>query len=197
MAPNSNELSDSSDDSLRNLKWVDRLSVISFFAIAALILIDLILGSRKGAALSHLVAELVAALVAVGTGGLLLKQMVRTFSRDNLALSTRLQAVREESEQWRAEARRLIQGLSSAIEAQFGAWELSEAEKDVALLLLKGLSLKEIAAPRSTSEGTVRQQAGAVYGKAGVEGRSGLAAFFLEDLSIGDPKSDGAKPLRA
>jgi DNA-binding NarL/FixJ family response regulator len=52
----------------------------------------------------------------------------------------------------------------------------------VALLLLKGLSTKEIAAVRAVSERTVREQSGAVYTKANLTGRAALSAFFLEDL---------------
>ncbi len=52
------------------------------------------------------------------------------------------------------------------------------------LLLLKGLSLRDVAQARSTSERTVRQQALAVYRKAGLAGRAELAAFFLEDLLL-------------
>ena len=37
---------------------------------------------------------------------------------------------------------------------------------------------------RHTGEGTVRQQALAIYRKAGLTGRSNLAAFFLEGLSL-------------
>ena len=50
--------------------------------------------------------------------------------------------------------------------------------------MLKGLSFKEIAPVRGTSERTVRQQALAVYAKAGLAGRAELAAFFLEDLLV-------------
>jgi DNA-binding NarL/FixJ family response regulator len=61
---------------------------------------------------------------------------------------------------------------------------LSPAEKEVALLLLKGLAHKEIAQARSITEATARQQARAVYKKAGLAGRNDLAAFFLEDLLL-------------
>jgi len=50
------------------------------------------------------------------------------------------------------------------------------------MLLLKGLSIKEIAALRETHEKTVRQQASAIYRKAGVAGRHAFAAWFIEDL---------------
>jgi DNA-binding NarL/FixJ family response regulator len=52
------------------------------------------------------------------------------------------------------------------------------------LLLLKGLSHKEVAKVRSVSEATARQQARAVYKKGGLSGRHDLAAFFLEDLML-------------
>ncbi|MGH8595878.1 MAG: LuxR C-terminal-related transcriptional regulator, partial [Gammaproteobacteria bacterium] len=58
----------------------------------------------------------------------------------------------------------------------------TEAEREVALLLLKGLSSKEIAAVRGVSERTVREQSRAIYSKAGLTGRAALSAFFLEDL---------------
>ena len=51
-------------------------------------------------------------------------------------------------------------------------------------LLLKGLSLREIAQLRDTSERTVREQARSVYRKAGINGRASLSAYFLEDLLL-------------
>ena len=65
----------------------------------------------------------------------------------------------------------------------------TSAEREVSLFLLKGLSTKEIAAARRTSDQTVRQQARAIYAKAGLSGRAELAAFFLEDLLL-PPQAD-------
>jgi putative tricarboxylic transport membrane protein len=70
--------------------------------------------------------------------------------------------------------------VAQAINSEFDAWKLSTAERDVAWFLLKGLSMKEIARLRGASERTVRQQARAVYSKAGLEGRSDLAAHILD-----------------
>ena len=75
----------------------------------------------------------------------------------------------------------LHSGISAHIENDFERWELTPAEKSVAQLLLKGMRLKEIARSRKTSERTVRQQAQSVYQKAGLDGRTDLAAYFLED----------------
>ena len=72
--------------------------------------------------------------------------------------------------------------LSEAVGIQFREWDLSTSEREIGLLLLKGLSIKEIAALRDTHEKTVRQQASAIYRKAGVPGRHAFAAWFMEDL---------------
>jgi DNA-binding NarL/FixJ family response regulator len=99
-------------------------------------------------------------------------------------LTERLDRSRADAERWQAEARHALAGLGAAIDAQFERWRLTEAERGVGLLLLKGLSLKEIAEARRTSARTVRQQALAIYEKAGLAGRAELAAFFLEDLLL-------------
>jgi putative tricarboxylic transport membrane protein len=82
------------------------------------------------------------------------------------------------------ELERAMAGIHAQIEQEFDNWNLTIAEREIALLLLKGLRLKEIADARGTSERTVRQQAQAVYKKAGLEGRSELAAFFIEDFML-------------
>lgn len=98
-----------------------------------------------------------------------------------------LRASRAEAERWRSEAHQALAGLSAAMDRQFERWGLTEAECEVAVLLLKGLSHKEIAQQRGTGDGTVRQQALSVYQKSGADGRAGLAAFFLQDLALPRP----------
>jgi DNA-binding NarL/FixJ family response regulator len=70
------------------------------------------------------------------------------------------------------------------VDEQMGRWGLTPAEREVALLLLKGHGHKQIASATGRSERTVRQHAIAVYRKAGVGGRAELAAFFLADLEL-------------
>ena len=62
-------------------------------------------------------------------------------------------------------------------------WRLSrQTEIDIAGLMPKGASPKEIALARDTSAATIRQQAQSVYRKSGLSGRAGLSAYFLENL---------------
>jgi DNA-binding CsgD family transcriptional regulator len=100
------------------------------------------------------------------------------------------QAVRQAADLARLSelARKQLEGLGAYISAQFDDWRLTPAEKDVALMLLKGFSMKEIANLRGISERTARQQATTVYGKAGLTGRAALSAYFLEDLLL--PSTD-------
>jgi DNA-binding CsgD family transcriptional regulator len=70
---------------------------------------------------------------------------------------------------------------------RFADWGLTPAERDVALFAIKGLSTAEIAALRSTSEGTVKAQTASIYRKAGVTGRPQLLSLFIEDLMHAAP----------
>ncbi len=87
-------------------------------------------------------------------------------------------AIKEE----KSKTARLAGELLSVMRDQFSQWNLTPSESDVALLLVKGLSMKEIADARSVKEKTVRSQATSIYAKSGYAGRNELAAHFIEDL---------------
>ena len=97
---------------------------------------------------------------------------------------TELAARGAEHATWRARAEKLLRGLGEEIDRQLREWGLTPAERDTALLLLKGYGHKEIASLQQKSERTVRQHAVAVYRKSGLSGRAELSAFFLEDLLL-------------
>ena len=154
-----------------------------FLTIAALIGVDLAEDYRSGSRVGHLLTEAVVMVMSLA-GAVALWRQLRSARLEAERLSVDLEAARREAARFREEARTALQGLSEAIDRQFARWQLTPAEREVGLLLLKGLSHKEIAAVRSTTETTIRQQAFAVYRKAGLRGRSELSAFFLEDLLL-------------
>ena len=75
------------------------------------------------------------------------------------------------------------------VRSQFAKWELTVAEKDVALLLLRGLNTSDIAGLRSVSVGTIKVQAHNVFGKSGVSSRVEFMALFMDEfIDIGISK---------
>ncbi|WP_313917717.1 hypothetical protein [Tahibacter sp.] len=151
--------------------------------IAVLITFDVATDLHQGASLWHVIVETVAGAAAAAGAIYLLHGTVRL--RRRLARQARdLSAYRVQADAWQAQARKQVEGLARSIDRQLDHWKLSAAEKEIAFLLLKGLSLKAIADLRGTGEKTVRAQSAAIYAKAGLAGRSELSAFFLEDLLV-------------
>lgn len=151
------------------------------FLIVVLVTMDLVSDLSEGVGVWHAVMEGATAISALAGIFLLIRgslTLKHTLTRER-RLSSQLQI---ESEKWRSQSKKYIEGLSLTIDAQLVTWKLTTSETEVAFLLLKGLSLKEIAGVRKTTEKTARTQSAAVYAKAGLAGRSELAAFFLEDL---------------
>jgi DNA-binding CsgD family transcriptional regulator len=82
--------------------------------------------------------------------------------------------------------RRASAAFMDLLQERFAEWGLTPSERDVALFAIKGMSTAEIAALRSTSEGTVKAQTNAIYRKAGVSGRPQLLSLFIDDLMRDD-----------
>lgn len=97
-------------------------------------------------------------------------------------LKNELLETKKSYQEWKEKTHVNAKEIRLLIDQQFSLWQLSHSEKDVALLLIKGLSMKEIAEIRNTQEKTVRQQSTMIYRKSGLSGRQELAAFFLEDI---------------
>ena len=102
----------------------------------------------------------------------------------NRQLEQVLESSRDDLKRWQNKTSDILRGLGKKIDEQLNEWHLSTAEKEVALLLIKGFSTKQLAYLRGTSEKTVRQQASQIYAKANLDNRAELAAFFLEDLLL-------------
>jgi DNA-binding CsgD family transcriptional regulator len=164
----------------RKERWV-LVSILS--AVFILVTADIVGDSKEGVDFWHLVLEGSVGLISLFGIFYVLRDSFKT-KHNLIETNQNFSAYRQESEKWRAESKKYLEGLSSAIDEQLSKWGLTPAEKEVAFLLLKGLSLKDVANIRNTSEKTARVQSMAIYAKAGLASRSELSAFFLEDLLV-------------
>lgn len=164
---------------LRTRLWAFAATVLGIVFLVGLELIE-----EPDSSMREILFEILKALPVVLTsvGVALLVQVTSRQHDEHLQVIRDLEIARIQGQRWRSEARSHLDGLGRAINEQFSRWNLTEAEREVALLLLKGLSIKEIASVRATSERTIREQARSIYTKAGLTGRAALSAFFLEDL---------------
>lgn len=160
--------------------------------------VDLVLDAPEAWGSFHVLYEIALIAGALGMTAWLWRGWWRAETAAGALRRTLLER-QAERDAWRARAERALEGLGRAVDEQFGAWHLTPAEREVALLLLKGHGHKQIAAATKRSERTVRQHAVAVYQKSGLQGRAELAAFFLDDLTVpvpalGQPRGQDRAP---
>lgn len=108
--------------------------------------------------------------------------LINRQSKDKSNLNEKLSAVKKQLESSNIRLQEGKKEYQKVIQWQFSDWGLSPSEQEVALLMLKGLSIKDISNARNTHEKTVRKQASAIYEKSGLSGRHELSAWFFEDL---------------
>lgn len=176
------------------LPRTDLLLALAFFAVVVGGVTDLALDAPRNWLSPHVLVEV--ALISTSLG--LAWYLWWGWHRASVALREARSALavrRAEGDRWQQAARQVIEDLGRAVDRQFETWDLSGAERGVALLLLKGLSHKEVAARTGRSERTIRQHAVSVYRKSGLGGRAALAAYFLGDLTLPSATTPSAEEL--
>ena len=155
--------------------------ILVFFVVAAANGVDLVADLAHGADNGHILKEaLIVAISMLAIAWLLWG--LRKQRLEILSLQQELESIsnpRTPPRKYVLEARK---NLGNVVSRQFAEWALTDSEAEIGWLLLKGLSLKEIAMVRNTQEKTVRQQASSIYRKSGVSGRHAFSAWFIEDI---------------
>ena len=128
--------------------------------------------------------DAVALLLTIGSavGVALLVQRMHVQHEEKMTLIRDLEVARLEGDDWRSKVQSHMAGIRIEMQKQFEEWGMTAAEQEIGMLILKGLSHKEVAALRGTSEATVRQQAQAIYHKSNLPGKTAFSAYFLEDV---------------
>jgi DNA-binding CsgD family transcriptional regulator len=95
------------------------------------------------------------------------------------------QTLQQVRQQLHSSNQHLQQGKNAfreTIEWQLDEWQLTQAQKEIAVLLLKGLTPQEIAEARHVQVKTVRNHLSAIYEKSSLPGRHVFCAWFFEGL---------------
>lgn len=159
----------------------ESLLIMVFLAVMLASGVDIATDLSHGATMQHVVKE----AVILGLSMVAAAWLLLGVRRQNLEIKQLQQQLHEQQNQTSTPEKYILDGrktLSSVISQQFNDWQLTGSEAEIGWLLLKGLSLKEIALVRNTSEKTVRQQASAIYKKADIAGRHAFSAWFIEDI---------------
>ncbi|GGD63747.1 helix-turn-helix transcriptional regulator [Lacimicrobium alkaliphilum] len=165
----------------------DKVVATVLLIIMGLNTMDVFTDIQLGVPTWHIVSEGLIVLIS-GAMALYLIYEMHNRSRRLLRLKQELTLSNQKIGQLTDDMKKARQQYSESVQQQLHQWQLTNSEKEVALLMLKGLNFQEISVVRSTKEKTVRQQASSVYAKSGLDGRHELAAWFLEDF-IGNSKA--------
>ena len=180
-------------------EWQVRLMLggVGILSFGLLILLEVVTETDE-VELADIVVDALGLLLMVSTtvGLALLFHRMQTQHDEKLDLIRSLDVARAEGTEWRKKAEAHLKGLRDELDAQFERWGMSAAERDVGMLILKGLSHKEIARLRGTTEATVRQQAQSIYQKSDLPGKTAFSAYFLEDLIVPTSDIDASDVIR-
>lgn len=159
------------------------IAFIAFVGICIFATLDIVSDISDGVSIKHLTHEI--GLWVLSLVGIVIQFKIISSQNKKIQRFTKeMHEISEEKEAFKSKISQFSGEFMRLIGEQFNQWMLTPGEKDVGLLLIKGLSMKEIAELRHTNEATVRQQASSIYRKSGLGGRQELAAFFLDDLLV-------------
>lgn len=117
--------------------------------------------------LIHIFFELLAT-AALGLGILFMRSYLTLLNERHQQAQTSLTALRSD--------------FDNFIGIKFDNWHLSDAERDVAFLLLRGVTINDISSFRNTSVGTVKAQCRNIFKKSGVSSRVDFMSLFMEEF---------------
>jgi DNA-binding CsgD family transcriptional regulator len=167
------------------MKFTDKIFLMLYFLMVLLYsgaeVIEEFSNLGKGNSNWHSMGEILMVLFSL-VGLVYLLLLIIKQVRDKRGVDVQLKQANQQLETFNTRLQNIKKEFSSVIQLQFEEWELTPSEQEVAHLLLKGLSFKEIAEIRETKEKTVRHQATGIYTKSSVCGRNEFAAWFFEDL---------------
>ena len=155
------------------------------FLVFSFVATDLILDMLKDLPAKSLLVELAiegSILLLVIVSSTYIWEVLHKTQSSKDELEINLKETKKLASSWERKSKEFIKEFQIHLVDQFEQWNLSKSEQEVALLLLKGNSTKDIAHIRSTSLGTIKNQCSSIYEKSGMPNKNELSAFFLGEL---------------
>jgi DNA-binding CsgD family transcriptional regulator len=168
---------------MKNLKFKDLILISMLILVIIINTVDFIKDIHNGDEWLHILLEIMTVTLSAW-GIYMLVCTISARTNQISALNRKVDKTVSDLNMSHGKLKEIGREYSKHIHEQFEVWGLTPSEKEVAMLLLKGLSFIEIADIRSTKEKTVRQQASSIYVKSDVSGRHEFAAWFFEDLLV-------------
>lgn len=159
------------------------LSGLFFSLMAYSSLMDVYHDGQDSLSRAHITMEIFTLVLSLAAALFFVISAIK-ITKENEDLTKAIKTENAQKEHYRKQVLQYSEGLSQAIDAEFSKWELTKTEKTIGLLVLKGLSTKQIAELQGAQDKTIRQHCSAIYKKSGLGGRSELSAYFLEDLLV-------------
>ena len=174
---------------LIGLKKVEKNLVLAILLITAIsTVVDLFEDYNEGVSFNHILTEMI--ILVFSMFGIVI--LIRSFfqaKNKNVTLNIELNQTKEDLTVLKEETQLFLENLSDYIDNQFALWGFTVAEKEIGLMMLRGLPFKEISHNRGTSERTVRLQAQAIYKKTHIAGRAEFSAYFIEKIILKSKKN--------
>lgn len=117
-------------------------------------------------------------MVLLMLGFVLARQAMRRTARERDRAQTDLRSLRGD--------------FDAILRHHFARWKLTPTQTDVALLVLRGLTIEQISQARVCAAGTVKAHLNAIYRAGGFATRGELVGFFMDELL--DHGANGTAP---
>ncbi|MCF8058419.1 MAG: helix-turn-helix transcriptional regulator [Bacteriovoracaceae bacterium] len=157
------------------------LSSLFLIFVGCLSVVDVYMDKNDQLATVHLVGEFI--LIFISFSGSAFFIYHATVNKEKAkSLRSEVHDLKLKNVHYLQQIQSYKKGLSDAIDEEFNRWALTPSEKEVGIMLIKGLGYSEIANARAISERTARSQGSSILMKSGLKNKSELIAYFLEDL---------------
>lgn len=157
------------------------ISSLFLILVGLLSVVDVFLDKNDQLSTGHLIGEFVLITLSF-TGSVFFLSQATLQKKKAGYLTIEVDKLKDKNSHYLQQVENYKRGLSEAIDEEFNRWGLTPSEKEVGIMIIKGLGYSEIAKIRDISERTARNQGSSLLHKANLKNKTELIAYFLEDL---------------